>query len=123
MTNVPDLTLNHVAIAAPKPEASMAFYAAFGFKPGFVRKNERGEIELQQMQRGAVFVELLADIDAVARGHFGLHTAEMEPLLTHLRCQGIEPLHPPRHGASGVLWTFFKDPAGNLVEVTSPWSS
>ena len=28
---IPDLRLNHVVIAAPDPESSSAFYAAFGF--------------------------------------------------------------------------------------------
>lgn len=120
MSAAPELTLNHVAIAAPEPERSMAFYAAFGFRPGFVRHTPAGEIELQQMQRGPVFVELLADGTAPAAGHFGLHTADIAPLLAHLADQGITPLHPPKRGASGVLWTFFTDPAGNLVEVTSP---
>lgn len=123
MSDAPELTLNHVAIAAPDPESSMAFYAAFGFQPGFTRRDDTGQITLQQMWRGAVFVELLADTDACAPGHFGLHTADIAPLLSHLAQQGITPLHPPRRGVSGVLWTFFRDPAGNMVEVTSPWPS
>ncbi|MGP6089236.1 VOC family protein [Antarctobacter jejuensis] len=121
MSTTPELTLNHVAIAAPEPEQSMAFYVAFGFEPGFQRLDDAGRIALQQMRRGAVFVELLADRDTAAPGHFGLHTPDLFAMLHHLANQNIRPLHPPRHGASGVLWTFFEDPAGNLVEVTSPW--
>lgn len=121
MSRAPELTLNHVGIAAPEPERSMAFYAAFGFAPGFQRRDAAGRIELQQMWRGAVFVELLADKTAGGAGHFGLHTPDLKGLLRHLGRQGIAPLDPPRPGASGVLWTFFEDPAGNLVEVTSPW--
>lgn len=121
MSAAPELTLNHVAIAAPDPERSMAFYTAFGFEPGFQRRDDSGRIELQQMRRGATFVELLADKDTGAPGHFGLHTPDLMAVLRHLGQQGIEPLHPPRPGTSGVLWTFFEDPAGNMVEVTAPW--
>ena len=121
MSKAPDLTLNHVAISAPEPERSMDFYAAFGFEPGFQRLDDAGRIALQQLRRGAVFVELLGDRDAAAPGHFGLHTPDLNAVLHHLAKQDITPLHPPRRGASGVLWTFFEDPAGNMVEVTSDW--
>ncbi|KUF10850.1 VOC family protein [Pseudoponticoccus marisrubri] len=120
MTEAPALTLNHVALAAPDPGRSMAFYAAFGFRPGFRRTDDAGRIALQQMWRGTVFVELLADRTDPAPGHFGLHCPDLEAVLDHLAAQGIAPLYPPRRGQSGVLWTFFEDPAGNLVEVTAP---
>jgi catechol 2,3-dioxygenase-like lactoylglutathione lyase family enzyme len=123
MSDVPELTLNHVAIAAPDLERSMAFYGAFGFEPGFQLRDDTSRIVLQQMRRGTVFVELLVDTTAHAPGHFGLHTRDMEAVLRYVAEQGIEPLHPPRLGASGVLWTFFEDPAGNLVELTTPSSS
>ncbi|MGQ7848539.1 VOC family protein [Granulosicoccus sp. 3-233] len=119
-TACPELSLNHVAIAAPDPERSMAFYAAFGFRPDFAKRDAAGQITLQQMRRGEFFVELLADQDAMAPGHFGLHTADLDALLQHLDAQGLQPLHPVQRGVSGVLWTFFEDPAGNRVEVTSP---
>ncbi|WP_323764522.1 VOC family protein [Marinovum sp.] len=118
MSAAPALRLNHVALAAPEPARSMAFYEAFGFAPGFVRHADDGTIALQQMQRDGQFVELLACTTAPAAGHFGLHTRDIAAVLAHLAAQGIAPLHPPRVGASGVLWTFFEDPAGNLVEVT-----
>lgn len=120
MSEAPQLTLNHVAISAPEPERSIAFYIAFGFEPSFQRRDDKGRIELQQMRRGAAFIELMADRNVAAPGHFGLHTPDLEAALSHLAAQGVEPLHPPRTGASGVLWTFFADPAGNLVEVTAP---
>lgn len=123
MTKVPALTINHVAIAAPEPERSMMFYEAFGFRPGFVRRDAGSAIALQQMQRDGQFVELLADISAPADGHFGLHTSDLTALLHHLEAQGIAPLQPTRVGASGVLWTFFEDPAGNMVEVTQTCGS
>lgn len=117
---IPPFVLNHVALPSPEPERSMTFYAAFGFKPGFVRHDSAGRIELQQMQRDGCFVELISSPDVIPGGHFGLHTEDLHAALAHLSTQGITPLHPPRRGQSGVLWTFFRDPAGNLVEVTAP---
>jgi len=116
----PAFALNHVALPAPEPERSMAFYAAFGFTPGFVRHDADGKIELQQMHRDGQFVELIASPDTPAAGHFGLHTGDMDAALAHLAQHGLAPLHPPRRGQSGVLWTFFRDPARNMVEVTAP---
>ncbi|MDD9746676.1 MULTISPECIES: VOC family protein [Marinovum] len=118
--STPAVALNHVALAAPDPEASAGFYQAFGFVWGFTRHDAAGRIALLQMHRAGGFIELLADTEGVAPGHFGLHTAEIAPMLEHLAAQGIAPLHPPRQGASGVIWTFFADPAGNRVELTAP---
>ncbi|WP_394199073.1 VOC family protein [Litoreibacter albidus] len=96
MTKVPALTINHVAIAAPEPERSMMFYEAFGFRPGFVRRDAGSAIALQQMQRDGQFVELLADISAPADGHFGLHTSDLTALLHHLEA----------HAATYARWRF-----------------
>lgn len=126
MTHAPSFALSHVTIPAPDPDRSRRFYAAFGFAPGFTRHDPAGRITLQQLHRHGdghghgPFIELIADLPEAPESHFALHTSDMVAALAHLAAHDIAPLHPPRRGQSGVLWTFLRDPAGNLVEITAP---
>lgn len=112
------LILNHVAIPTRNMEDSAAFYEALGFTRGFERRVQ-GRTTLLQMRQGPTFIELIVSGEAPS-GHFGLASQDMERTLVEMKAAGIVPDAAPRRGETGVLFAFFTDPAGNLVEITAP---
>lgn len=119
----PALTLNHVAIAAPEIEKSVAFYKTLGFSIGFKKNGANQKLELVQMKQESCFIELVANYDAPKNHnsigpHLGLVCENIETVWAFCTANQMPPHAPPQTGKSGVLWFFVTDPADNLVEFT-----
>ncbi|WP_157968903.1 VOC family protein [Tropicimonas sp. IMCC34011] len=117
MSGFPEAEIDHVAIPCRDPEASAAFYARLGFTRGFAKDG------LLQMQLGGAMMELIAAEaeaqDAPVPRHVALRVADAQRAAEALGEMGIETDGPPRRGASGALFLFFKDPDGNWIEIVS----
>ncbi|OSP55787.1 VOC family protein [Pseudoruegeria sp. SK021] len=122
MSDPIELGLSHVALPTRDIARSVTFYRAFGMAPKFCKRDGSGDIILQQLSCAAGFVELVKTSETAPApdAHFGLHAPDLAPVLEHLTRAGITPTTPVRRGISGVDFVFFRDPSGNLVELTAP---
>ncbi|WP_010139665.1 VOC family protein [Oceanicola sp. S124] len=118
MSLLPDAALDHVAQPCPDLAAGRAFYARLGFTPGFAKPG------LHQMELGACKIELIEGAvppqAAPVPAHVALRVPDAQAAYARLETAGLRPDAPPRRGASGVLFFFLRDPAGNWIEIVSP---
>ncbi|MDT0684396.1 VOC family protein [Roseicyclus sp. F158] len=117
MSGFPAAEIDHVAVPCRDPEASAAFYVRLGFTRSFAKDG------LRQMQLGGAMVELIAAEtemqDAPVPRHVALRVTDARQAAEALDAMGIETDGPPRRGASGALFLFFRDPDGNWIEIVS----
>jgi|AntAceMinimDraft_1070359.scaffolds.fasta_scaffold239974_2 catechol 2,3-dioxygenase-like lactoylglutathione lyase family enzyme len=113
--------IKHVALPSSDIETSVRFFQTFGFETGFSKLDESGQLDLQQMGCGSCFVELIrTESTPQASGwHLGLSVDDIAFALDILAKEGLFPMGPVRRGVSGVDYVFFKDPSGNLIEITA----
>lgn len=119
--------IDHFVLTVRDLEATCAFYAkALGMQvvtfAGGRKALAFGRQKINLHVAGREF-EPRAALATPGSGDFCLVTAEpLEDAMAHLRASGVEILEGPvaRTGATGALRSvYFRDPDGNLVEVSN----
>lgn len=128
--------LDHVVLRAPDAQALIAFYQEV---VGAVLERTQVEIGLYQMRAGASIIDIipvdgtLGRLGGAAPGvegrnldHFALAVSPFEEaaIRAHLAAHGVEVMETgQRYGAGGFGPSiYFRDPAGNVVELKGPSS-
>jgi catechol 2,3-dioxygenase-like lactoylglutathione lyase family enzyme len=120
------LALDHIVLCVANVERTIAFYASLlGMQP---REERPGKWSLH-FGPHKISLQDAASAPSIARetvpgsGNFCLLVAEpVEHLVNELRTRGVELVAGPaeRDGATGkLLSVYFRDPDGNLVEVSN----
>jgi catechol 2,3-dioxygenase-like lactoylglutathione lyase family enzyme len=120
------LALDHIVLCVADVERSIAFYSTLlGMQP---REERPGKWSLH-FGSNKISLQNVASAPSIARttvpgsGNFCLLTREpVEHFVDVLRAKGVEVVDGPgeRDGATGrLLSVYFRDPDGNLVEVSN----
>ena len=121
------LGLDHIVLCVTNVQRSIGFYSSLlGMQPREERPGKwsmhfgPNKISLQDI----VSAPSIAQETVPGSGNFCLLTSEpVERFANELRAKGIEIVAGPgeREGATGkLLSVYFRDPDGNLVEVSNP---
>ncbi len=121
------LGLDHIVLCVTNVQRSIGFYSSLlGMQP----REERPGKWSMHFGPNKISLQDIVSAPSIARetvpgsGNFCLLTSEpVERFANELRAKGIEIVAGPgeREGATGkLLSVYFRDPDGNLVEVSNP---
>jgi catechol 2,3-dioxygenase-like lactoylglutathione lyase family enzyme len=114
--------VNHVAIAVEDIDAAFAFYIQkMGFREGFVRRDENGQLQLAYVQVSRnTFIELQRTTPERRAGlnHYGLHVEDLRATVSALKQRGVtvEEARAGRPGEDSMVANA-TDPSGIRIEM------
>jgi glyoxylase I family protein len=127
--------VHHVALTVGVLDASLAFYASFGFHELFRWEADDESLTICHLglSKGQPMLELFAyreaasgstsaesldaDLKQLGVRHFALSVPSIASAYADVQAAGIIPDGPVRVGRTGISYFFVRDPDGNYVEV------
>jgi catechol 2,3-dioxygenase-like lactoylglutathione lyase family enzyme len=109
--------LGHVVLNTPRPEAMEAFYRRIGY-----RVTDRTQRNLSFMRNGTGDHHSLALVKSTRTGmqHMAYDVVALDNVMTALgkfRTDGFQCVWGPgRHGPGNNIFTYYRDPAGHIIE-------
>lgn len=127
-------SVHHVSLSVRDAEASMSFYAKFGFRPAVQWNSPSGDLVIHQLtSESGVMIELFEylsnrdcapleategnDLERVGLKHFGLKVKDVLAVRAAALADSWGPIHDLKHARTGFDYFFIQDPDGNWVEI------
>jgi glyoxylase I family protein len=129
-----DFKFHHVAISVSDIDVSREFYQQFGLSILKEYIHEDQSYKITQLNKGGFILELFwlknfthlpkhakqisTDLRVLGTKHLGFQVNDLMAAVSELKQKGIYIESEPKIGRTGVMYAFFKDPDGILVEIS-----